>query len=267
MVVPPYYYSRRPVRDPEAELATKLLAECVRNELTSRKLIDWDEDGHTDLCWVEKSFPHWPYWSTSYCVMINKVFCPNRCIIIGTEDRLVVPWYCGPYSGSWSPDYNDTIRLSDNSDSFDRLAGFCATHLRESLYYKETAFCNTSELRWYLQYRFPEYKVTCDHKHVIISDSDGFLTLGGADYRHTQPYVVDPDGQHIDIRGDYQDPGAWPAVKRFFHRLNQGKETPYPIRLEDLDHAVKQAMCEHGPGWQPYPKEATPQRKGENETK
>lgn len=197
---------------------------------------------------------------------INKVSCPNRCITIRTEDRLVVPWHCGPYFGVWSPNYNDTIRLSDSRDGFDRLAGFCATHLRESLYHKETAFCNTSELRWYLQYLFPEYKVTCDRKHVIISDPDGFLTLGGADYRHTQPYVVDAAGRRIDVRGDYQDPGAWPAIKRFFHRLNHGKETPYPIRLEDLNRTVKQAMREHGPGWQPYPKESTPQRKGENET-
>lgn len=251
------YYPRRP-RDPKAELATKLLAERVRNELTSRKLIDWDEDGYVDLCWVEKSLP--------YEVRINKVSCPNRCITIRTEDRLVVPWYCGPYFGVWSPNYNDTIRLSDSRDGFDLLAGFCATHLRESLYYKETAFCNTSELRWYLQYLFPEYKVTCDRKHVIVSDPDGFLTLGGADYRHTQPYVVDAAGRRIDVRGDYQDPGAWPAIKRFFHRLNHGKETPYPIRLEDLNRTVKQAMREHGPGWQPYPKESTPQRKGENET-
>ena len=107
-----------------------------------------------------------------------------------------------PISGYGHQITTTRYELSDSRDGFDLLAGFCATHLRESLYYKETAFCNTSELRWYLQYLFPEYKVTCDRKHVIVSDPDGFLTLGGADYQHTQPYVVDAVGRRIDVRGD-----------------------------------------------------------------
>lgn len=205
----------------------------IREELASRGLIEKDEHGYDTPYYIEVKPPYIEIrsWTSRGCVSIDLktklVFTTNS-----LHDSAV-------------------MQLSYNKSSFDDLAGICANMTKDSIWC-DTFFHSASELRWYLYDRFPKYKVTCNDDQVIVSDRDGYIVLSGAGHG-PQPYLIDADGHRIDIKGDYEKPGVWPAIKRFCRRLDYGKDhyLPYPITLDDLIESVESTMAEHGPGWQP----------------